>query len=514
MKPRFSLFSKVLIWFFLNLTVLGVVLLLYTNLRLHVPPDSPLSLGSGGRFRTQADLIARELSERSIEQWTGVLERYSAVYQVDFMALSVEGRVLAGPEITVPEEVIRRLPEIARPIPFPPPHGPAGPHAVPPRGPRPPFPPPGPDTSEVSRETPPPDRPHFSLKTTDPTRYWYGINVPVRVGIGLPPRPVIITAASGSITGNGLFFDPWPFLAVTALIVVISVILWLPMIQNITRPIARMTRAAEQIAQGRFHIKLNERRLDEIGQLGKAINDMAARLAGYVKGQKRFLGDVAHELASPIARIQLGLGILERKIKPEYQDNLRDVREEVEHMSNLVNELLSFTRAEVNPAKVKLRPVRLAPLVERVVHREARASDIRVRLENGTTVTADPELLARALANVIRNAVRYAGEAGPVEIKSYREGKEVRIEVRDFGPGVPEESLPQLFEPFYRPQSDRQRETGGVGLGLSIVKTCIETCQGSVTGRNMPPTGFAVTFRLKAADRSRGPGAKQASGLK
>jgi two-component system sensor histidine kinase CpxA len=229
---------------------------------------------------------------------------------------------------------------------------------------------------------------------------------------------------------------------------------------------------------------------------------MAARLDGFVKGQKRFLGDVAHELASPIARMQLSLAILERKLEGKHGPDLRDVLEEVEHMSGLVNELLSFTRAEVNPGKVTLEEVDLRVVVERVVHREKGAMGVWLDLEPGLKAWADPDLLARALANLLRNAARYAGPEGPVEIVGWKLAGRVAVEVRDSGPGVPEAMLTQIFEPFFRPEPSRVREAGGVGLGLSIVKSCVEACQGEVTCRNLKPKGFAVTIFLNLSPRS------------
>ena len=109
---------------------------------------------------------------------------------------------------------------------------------------------------------------------------------------------------------------------------------------------------------------------------------------------------------------------------------------------------------------------------------------------------ADPELLVRALANIIRNAVKYAGDAGPIQVSAKRKENKTEIEIRDSGPGVPDDLLEQLFEPFFRPQPSRDRGSGGVGLGLAIVKTCIETCKGTVYARNLKPKGFAVTITL------------------
>ena len=260
-----------------------------------------------------------------------------------------------------------------------------------------------------------------------------------------------------------------------------------------------MTRAAESIANGRFDITIDEPRADEIGRLAKTINHMTTRLSGYVTGQKRFLGDVAHELGSPIARIQFGLGALEQRVGKENRQRVLDVLEDVEHMSKLASELLAFSRADLKSDTVKLEPIYLLPVVQAAVKREsAIAADIRVTLDPRIQVVASAELLARAFANIVRNAVKYAVGAGPIAITAEKKKEWVAICVRDSGPGVPEEFLDQLFEPFFRPEASRDRDSGGVGLGLAIVKTCVEACQGTVTARNLKPSGFAVTITLKA----------------
>jgi two-component system sensor histidine kinase CpxA len=281
--------------------------------------------------------------------------------------------------------------------------------------------------------------------------------------------------------------------------VLLSVLFWLPLIRGITRSIKQLTEATGRIAEGHFDVRVDEHRRDELGRLGAEINSMAARLDGFVTGQKRFLGDVAHELCSPLARMQMALGILEQNAKDAPQDYTKDVREEVQEMSNLVNELLSFSKASLHNKSLQLLRVPLAELARRVAAREGGGGErVQVRIADELAALAEPDLLARALANLVRNALRYAGDGGPILITAEAADPGVAISVSDSGPGVPEEALQQIFDPFYRLEASRSRETGGVGLGLAIVKTCVEACQGSVTAANRQPSGLQVTLRLKA----------------
>jgi two-component system sensor histidine kinase CpxA len=261
-----------------------------------------------------------------------------------------------------------------------------------------------------------------------------------------------------------------------------------------------MTHATEEIAAGRFEAPLRASRRDELGRLGQAINRMASRLSSYVTGQKRFLGDIAHELCSPIARIQVALGILEERGDPKQKPYVEDVHEEIQNMSSLVDELLSFSKASLEPAAIKLQPVAVRKIVEEAIRRETSSnSNIQLLLADGLSVLAAPELLLRSFANLIRNAIRYAGHAGPITVSSERTNVHVILSVTDCGPGIPEDALAQIFDPFYRLQPARDRESGGVGLGLAIVKTCIESCHGTVVCRNRKPSGLEVLITLPSA---------------
>jgi two-component system sensor histidine kinase CpxA len=237
---------------------------------------------------------------------------------------------------------------------------------------------------------------------------------------------------------------------------------------------------------------------------------MTGRLDGFVSGQKRFLGDIAHELCSPLARMEMALGILEHRTPPDLRERLGDVRDEVREMSSLVNELLAFSKAGLQgAAATSCEPVELAPLLQAAVAREAPEARVTVDAPPGLAVSAASSLLSRAVGNVLRNAMHHAGAAGPVEITATRMPlqhesgalREVRLVIADHGPGVPAEALPKLFDPFYRVDEARTRETGGVGLGLAIVKSCVQACGGSVTAQARPDgtPGLVIEFRLPAA---------------
>lgn len=507
MNVRFPLYAKILGWVFLNLVVVGLIFYLVVRVQFRFGLDSLIAGRAGDRIQSLSEVVFRQLSDQPREEWTRLLEGFTEAYRVRFFLYRPDAVQIAGESITLPPEVRAKLLE---------PRGP---------GPRPEMrmrgrglenPPPfsrGPPNREAVRSEVRPRGPFpkSMVRTTNPSRYW----VIVRLGplererlVGPPTFGIGATAAgpyqlilmSESIRGAGLFFDYMPWLAVGSGVLAFSVLFWFPLMRGITRSIAQMTDATEQIAQGHFEVRVKERRRDELGLLGSAINRMAARLAGFVHGQKRFLGDIAHELCSPIARIQVALGILEQRADEKQRAYVEDVREEIHEMSNLVNELLSFTKAGLTRSGVQLRAVPLRELAERVVEREVPdRSQVVIEIDPAVRAMAEPELLGRALGNLLRNAVRYAGQAGPVKLSAELKGSQINLMVADEGPGVPEEVLEQIFDPFFRLEPSRSRETGGVGLGLAIVKSCVEACGGTVRASNRKPSGLQIDIIMNLA---------------
>jgi two-component system sensor histidine kinase CpxA len=226
---------------------------------------------------------------------------------------------------------------------------------------------------------------------------------------------------------------------------------------------------------------------------------MAARLEAQQHGQKRFLGDVAHELCSPLARLQLATGILADQAPPGLRDTVGDVREEVQQISTLVNELLAFTKAGLQPRAVKLGPVAVEPLAREVAAREAPGHAVHFAFTPDLRVAADADLLRRAVGNLVRNAARYGGPDTPITLTGMAAAGRVTLGVEDEGPGVPAADLDRLGEPFFRPELARTREGGGVGLGLAIVRASVAACGGAVRFANRTPRGLRAELTLAAA---------------
>ena len=503
MKVRFPLYAKILLWFFLNLLLVGLILYGFARVQFHLGLDSLLMGRTGDRIQAVADVVTLELRRSQPADWNDIMRQFSDAYHVEFTLFRADGSQAAGQSVILPEDVAARVKLPRHPEPrtdAPPPHNGTdfAPHdGIPPPDPIPPDPGDG-HAHDMRGRGPPGGPPRFMLHTDNPARYWVGIRLP---GLGhIGGGPITLLAQSKSIRGGGLFFDYTPWLAAGFGCLLVSTLFWFPLLRGITRSISQITHATQRIAEGRFETRVAASRSDELGRLGGAINQMAARLSGLVSGQKRFLGDIAHELCSPIARVQVALGILEQRADEKQSAYLEDLREEVQQMSSLVNELLSFSKASLEPAALRLEPVGVREVVDKALRRESlEAARVEIQVKSDLVAWAEPELLVRSLGNLLRNAVRYAAQGGPITVNAHREGDQVVITVADCGPGVPESALAQLFDPFYRLEPSRNREAGGVGLGLAIVKTCVESCQGGVTCKNRQPSGLEVTITLRAA---------------
>lgn len=456
--PFIPLSARILLWFFLNVLLLGGVSLVLFNAQFRFDLNWLLASNARERIEAMRDLVAGDLNSAAPDEWESVIERYSQAYHVQLTLLDDEGDHLIGPVVELPEKVRTRFSPWSR--------------------------------TRNYRDL---------VRTTNPSHYWLLTSMRLYNPQAGGQLHTILLADSSTVSMGGLIVDLrlWVKLGLAA--VVLSVLFWFPLLRGITRSIGKMRAATRRIAEGRFDVRVSERRNDELGGLAGDVNQMALRLDGFVKGQRRFLGDVAHELCAPLAKLQMALGILESRLEGNESANYaKTAQEKAEQISTLVNALLAFSKASFGAQSVKLVPVDVHNVVEKAVTVEG-AQDVTLEIPASLSVMADAELLLRALSNLIRNAIKHNDQSGKILINATRTGDTVTIRVADCGTGVPEEELPKIFDAFYRLDTARTRETGGVGLGLTIVKTCVESCHGTVTARNRQPHGLEVIITLPAA---------------
>jgi two-component system sensor histidine kinase CpxA len=269
---------------------------------------------------------------------------------------------------------------------------------------------------------------------------------------------------------------------------------------HLTKPLRALEKTVARFGQGDFSARVRSTRSDEVGQLAHEFDDMAARIETLLDAERRLLLDISHELRSPLAR--LGVAVELARSGEDREQALNRIQKESDRLNELVGQLLQVTRAEGDPSLLRQVPVQMDDLVAELVHdteieADARGSKLRLEMGAPVTVTGDPELLRRAVENVIRNAIRYAPPDTTVEVTLGRDNGACVVSVRDYGPGVPEESLSRIFDPFYRVETDRNRKAGGVGLGLSIARRAVVLHRGELKARNMHP-GLMVELKLPA----------------
>ena len=284
------------------------------------------------------------------------------------------------------------------------------------------------------------------------------------------------------------------------------------------RPLRTLEHTVEKFGAGDLGIRASAKRKDEFGKLAKAFNVMADRIETLLKSERRLLQDVSHELRSPLARLEFAVELA--RTSPDQNRSLDRIKKEIDRLSTLVSELLQVTRAENDPesrnlVSLDLREVLRGVIEDTAVEADARRVKLEIVRQNASgeitalEVLGDRELLRRAIENVVRNAIRYAPEGSRVEVELSRQAGQAVIAIRDFGPGVPPESLPHLFKLFFRVETDRNRSNGGgVGLGLSIAERAVAVHEGQINATNAEP-GLRVEIRLPVGNSAPKQTAKQ-----
>jgi two-component system sensor histidine kinase CpxA len=276
----------------------------------------------------------------------------------------------------------------------------------------------------------------------------------------------------------------------------------------LTKPIVRLRAATRQLAAGDLTARSGapaSKRRDEVASLMRDFDAMAERLELLVKAQSRLLNDISHELRSPLARLNVALGLARRRTGVESADMLDRIELEASRLNELIGRILTLARLEDGEQRAPQTPVPLDELVANVAEDaefEAQERNCHVHTvipEGDWGVRGNDSLLHSAVENVVRNAIRYTQEATSVEIALSQDRTnraEAVLRVSDSGPGVPAAALEKLFQPFYRLDDARGRLTGGVGLGLAITERAVRFHGGKVSASNRPEGGLMVEIRL------------------
>jgi len=285
----------------------------------------------------------------------------------------------------------------------------------------------------------------------------------------------------------------------------------------LTRPVLNLRGAARKLAAGDLTARAGPAmgiRHDEIGELVQDFDRMAERIEELVNSERQLISDISHELRSPLARLNVALGLARQRARAEAGAQLDRIELEAERLNELIGKLLTLARMQTASSPPEKEPVDLHELLSEIAADadfEAQERGCGVRLTDVSGLTSTPpsgprrnglvlgstEILHSAVENVVRNAVRYTAPGSTVEITLSCQDGWAAIDVRDCGPGVPEVELAKLFLPFYRLAGARERQTGGAGLGLAIAERAVRLHGGNIQARNLAGSGgLQVEIRL------------------
>jgi len=268
-------------------------------------------------------------------------------------------------------------------------------------------------------------------------------------------------------------------------------------------PLLQLTAVVRRFGGADLGARLGSKRKDELGELGRAFDDMAGRIETLLNAERRLLQDISHELRSPLARLKFATELA--RTSSDGDAAFVRVNKEIDRLTELIQSLIQVTRAEGDLTARNLETVHAHELLKEIVDDseiEARRRSCRLNLtvSHELTLCADRELLRRAIENVVRNAIYHAPERTDIEIELGYSSAGAFISVRDSGSGVPDEHLEAIFRPFYRVDDSRTEATGGVGLGLAIAERAIRVHHGNVWAENGNP-GLRVCIELPSTGR-------------
>lgn len=303
------------------------------------------------------------------------------------------------------------------------------------------------------------------------------------------------------------FLKAESFLLAILVVFLVSGLICYLLARHISNPIRRLRLATQKLAQGDLEVRIGDdlHRSDETGALGRDFDQMASRIQVLLEAQNRLLRDISHELRSPLARLNVALGLARQKAGDDAEPSLDRIEKEAERLNELIGFLTTLTRLNSDAGAVEREPIDLTQLLQSVAQDTSyegapRKCSVVVNASEQLEIRGSWELLRRAVENVIRNGLHHTADTTDVEVQltqAETDGQPVaRICVRDHGPGVPEKVLDDIFQPFFRVSEDRGRDSGGFGLGLAISRRAVHAHGGNLSANNVEGYGLEIVLEL------------------
>ncbi len=270
----------------------------------------------------------------------------------------------------------------------------------------------------------------------------------------------------------------------------------------ISRPIKKLSYFSRQFADGQLTqpvIQQVGHKGDEIGALARDFEAMGSKISQTIETQKQLISDVSHELRSPLARLQVALELARVKVGEQVANELDRITLESERLNQMIGNLLQIAALERGSIHEQRQRIDLTELLQSLVEdanfeAQQKMVNIELNIQYHACIEGYYQLLSSAIENVIRNAIRHAPEQSQITVLLKNYLQQIVIEICDSGPGIEAQHLQRIFEPFFRPEQARTRETGGAGLGLAIAKRALAAHQGTISANNRSEGGLCITF--------------------
>ncbi|MGZ8902672.1 MAG: ATP-binding protein [Methylobacter sp.] len=293
------------------------------------------------------------------------------------------------------------------------------------------------------------------------------------------------------------------FIWIALLMIFLSAVLAWLLAYTLGRPLKRTTTAAKALAVGRYDIRLPVESTDELGQLSRDFNEMAAALEQSEQARRRWVADISHELRTPLAVLRGELEALQDGIRPLTTEAIDSLFGDVMRLNRLTEDLYQLSLSDqgaLSYRKVHVDPVEILKEDLAALKPDFQNKQITIQwtnnLDSPIRIYADPDRLSQLYRNLLNNSANYTDSNGQLDITIFRENDKLVLNFSDSEPGVPEHELPKLFDRFYRVESSRNRHHGGAGLGLALCSNIVEAHNGTIQAQSSPLKGITIRIEL------------------
>lgn len=287
---------------------------------------------------------------------------------------------------------------------------------------------------------------------------------------------------------------------------IITIMIAILIANKISRPIEIVSNMANEMGKGGYKQKLDyESNISEIDNLISSINELAYKLDEQENLRKRLTTDVAHELRTPLTNIQTHIEAMIDGIWEPSNERLNSVNDEVIRLTHLVNELKNLSKFDSEKSKLELSEVDVAGIIKNTIYNnQASALEKNINITSDIediTTYLDKEKITQVVLNILSNAIRYTNEYGNINIRAYRDNNDIKIHIKDDGIGIPNDKMNYIFERFYRIDESRSKDTGGIGVGLTIVKSIVDLHGGSIYVNSVEGKGSEFVVVIPEIDK-------------